>query len=341
MAWFASDNTAPAHPKIIEAIIRVNQGHARSYGQDDETMALKDEMGALFNVSPESIWPVFNGSACNGLALQAAIKGYEAILAHEHSHIHHDECGLPEAYHGAKIIPLAGQDGKISPQSCRPEIEKAIAHAPHTSRPRIISLTQSTELGTVYSLAELNAFSVLKSEFGMKIHMDGARLGNALVATGLKASDMTASVDILSFGATKAGALLAEAVVIFDPKINEDFAYRRKRMGQLASKMRFVSAQLRALLKDDLWLELAQIANLRARELTTALETLDQVTILVPVEANEVFAKISPALAKVWLEAGHVFYPWPQCGQDAYRFVTSYATETKDIQSLIETRPHT
>jgi threonine aldolase len=341
MAWFASDNTAPAHPKIMEALIRTNHGHARSYGGDAETMALKDEMGAVFGVSPDSVWPVFNGSACNGLALQAAIKGYESILAHEHSHIHHDECGLPEAFHGAKIIPLAGEFGKITPKACRYEIEKAIAHAPHTSRPRIISLTQSTELGTVYSKAELDAFSSLKSEFGMKIHMDGARLGNAIVSTGLTPRQMVENVEILSFGGTKAGALLAEAVVIFDPVINEDFAYRRKRMGQLASKMRFISVQMRALLKDNLWLELAQRANEKAAELKKALSSIDGAEILVPVEANEVFARIPKAIANSWLEAGHVFYPWPQCGPDAYRFVTSYATEISDIQSLVSTKVET
>lgn len=333
MASFASDNTAIAHPKVLEALMAANQGHATSYGGDDITAALRTKMAAMFGAPHAEVWPVFNGSACNGLALSACVRGFESILAHEHSHINHDETGLPEFYTGSKIVSIPGPNGKITPAQCETLFVEAIGHAPHTSRPKVISLTQVTEVGTVYSREEIKAFAALAHKYDAYVHMDGARLANAVAYLGCTPAEIINGVDILSFGGTKAGAMLAEAVVIFNPKLADHFAYRHKRVGQLPSKMRFVSAQLLALLEDDLWLELARSANQKAQSLAAMLKA-HGAEILYPVEGNAIFAKLPSNLSSALLAAGHKFYAWPQSGADVFRFVTSFMTTDEDIEAL-------
>jgi threonine aldolase len=314
-------------------------------------------MALLFDNPATEVWPVFNGSASNGLALSACVRGFESILAHEHSHINHDETGLPEFYTGAKIVavkrfpksawPKSAErfldedarqsqydEGKITPEACEAKFIEAINHAPHTSRPRVISLTQVTESGTAYSLEDIAAFAQLARKYDAYVHMDGARLGNAVASLGCRPADIVKGVDILSFGGTKAGAMMAEAVVIFNPKLADHFAYRHKRVGQLPSKMRYVSAQLLALLEDDLWLSLARTANQMAQNLAIRLKATNHAEILYPVQGNSVFVRLPPQISAPMLSAGHRFYPWPQCGDNVFRFVTSFMTTDADIDAL-------
>jgi threonine aldolase len=337
MANFASDNTAPAHPSVIAALSAVNHGGMPAYGNDPVTEALQETFRTLFRCPDLKLFPVFNGSACNGLALARMIKPYESVLAHKRSHINNDECGLPEFFTGGRIVGLDGPHGKLSPASIGGLIKQTLDHAPHTSRPRAISITQSTELGTVYTPAEIKALSAVAKKHGMFLHMDGARLANAVAHLGCSPAEVTveAGVDILSFGGTKAGALLAEAAVIFNPALIEDFAYIHKRAGQLPSKARFVSVQLQALLDNDLWLELARHANAMAGLLRDGLLQKPGVGIVHPVEANELIITLPEGVAdKLWAK-GHLFYRWPNEAPNAYRLVTHFATTEDEVTAFL------
>jgi threonine aldolase len=335
MTSFASDNTAPMHPKVLEALGAANLGHMPSYGADPVTEALRVRIREVFDAPQAEIWPVFNGSAANGLCLQAGLRPFEAVIATDHSHIHNDECGLPEFFTGAKILIAPNTLGKLTPEAIEHQVIAAKVHAPHSSRPKVISLTQSTEIGTVYSVAELKGLRAIADAHGLYIHMDGARIANAVASLGVTPNEAVTGVDILSFGGTKTGAALAEAVIIFNPALQADFAFLHKRAGQLSSKMRFVSAQLLALIEDDLWLGLAGHANAMARHLAEGLSQIDTVDILYPIEANSVFARLSPALAKALGAAGHIFYPWPISGEDVYRFVCSFVTTRPEVDQFL------
>ena len=335
MASFASDNTAPVHPKVMQALIDANSDNMSAYGNDPVTEKLQETVRMTFGAPQARLFPVFNGSACNGLALARMIRPYESILAHRQSHINNDECGLPEFFTGGRIIGLEGDHAKLSVASIGDLIERTLEHAPHTSRPRVISLTQSTELGTVYSLDDLKALSDFAKSHGLYIHMDGARLANAVASLGCKPADVVAAVDILSFGGTKNGAMLAEAAIIFNPELVTDFAYIHKRAGQLPSKARYVSAQLQALLEDDLWLDLGRHANAMAKVLRDGLIDRAGVGLLHPVEANELFVTLPKSIADRLFARGHRFYNWPNEGPDAYRLVTSFATAEDDVNTFL------
>ena len=335
MANFASDNTAPVHPKIMQALLDVNGGNMPAYGNDPVTEKLQETVRMTFGAPQARLFPVFNGSACNGLALARMIRPYESILAHRQSHINNDECGLPEFFTGGKIIGLEGDHAKLTVASIGDLIETTLGHAPHTSRPKVISLTQSTELGTVYSLAELKALSDFAKAHSLYIHMDGARLANAVASLGCAPVKVVAGVDILSFGGTKNGAMLAEAAIIFNPDLIEDFAYIHKRGGQLPSKARYVSAQLQALLENDLWLDLGRHANAMAQGLRNGLIDREGVGLLHPVEANELFVTLPKIMADRLFAKGHRFYNWPNEGPDAYRLVTSFATTEDDVTTFL------
>ena len=336
MASFASDNTAPVHPKVMQALIDVNDGNMPAYGNDPVTEKLQETVRMVFGAPQARLFPVFNGSACNGLALARMIRPYESILAHRQSHINNDECGLPEFFTGGRIIGLEGDHAKLTVASIGDLIERTLEHAPHTSRPKVISLTQSTELGTVYSLPELNALSAFARAHGLYLHMDGARLANAVASLGRAPAEVVAGVDILSFGGTKNGAMLAEAAIIFNPALIEDFAYIHKRAGQLPSKARYVSVQLQALLENDLWLELGRHANRQAQALRDGLIDRAGVGLLHPVEANELFITLPKTMAERLFAKGHRFYNWPNEGPDAYRLVTSFATTEADVKSFLD-----
>ena len=234
-----------------------------------------------------------------------------------------------------KIVAIDGFGAKLTVAAIGDTIERALEHAPHTSRPRAISLTQSTELGTVYSLDELAALTAFARAHGLYVHMDGARIANAVASLGCAPHEMVTGIDILSFGGTKNGAMLAEAAVIFNPALAEDFAYVHKRGGQLPSKARYVSAQLQALVEDGLWLDLARHANAMARLLAEGLRASDGVTILYPVEANEVFVTLPRPAAQTLFARGHQFYPWPAEGPDAYRLVTSFSTTDAEVKTFL------
>ncbi len=335
MANFASDNTAAVHPAVMAALAAVNDGNAPAYGNDATTEALNVRLRQIFGSPDLRAFPVFNGSACNGLALSRMIRPYESVLVHRQAHINNDECGLPEFFTNGKIVPLPGPGAKIDPDGVARLIESSIAHSPHTSRPRAISVTQSTELGTTYKLEDLKALRGIADRFGMFMHMDGARIANAVASLDADPAEVVRGIDILSFGGTKNGAMLAEAAVILNPALVEDFFYLHKRAGQLPSKARYVSAQLLALLDNGLWIELGRHANTMARALRDGLIALPGAGLLYPVEANEIFVTLPKATADAVLARGHRFYPWPNEGDNAYRLVTSYMTTAADVDGFL------
>jgi len=329
--YFKSDNTAPAAPEILQAIVDANQGFASAYGDDEWSSRLDRRFSALFEREVR-VFPVATGTSANTLALATLVPPYGAILTHEEGHIVRDECGAPEFMTGgARLLLMQGAGAKVTPQA----VEAALAaHPPsvHTVQPRALSLTQATELGTVYSPAELQALGTLAHERGLAVHMDGARFANAVASLGCSPAELTwrAGVDVLSFGATKNGALTAEAVVFFDLSRVADFEFRRKRAGHLLSKMRYVSAQLLAYLENDLWLRLASRANGLARRLGVAAGK----SLLQPVQANEVFLKLSASAAASLRARGFEFYDWGAANSGEVRLVVSWNQPEEDVVAL-------
>lgn len=333
MRSFASDNNAMVHPEVLDAMQRANHGHVVGYGDDPQTEAAVAKFREHFG-SDVAVFFVFNGTAANVLSLQALARPYHAVLCPELSHIYTDECAAPEKMTGCKLIPLPARDGKLS-------VETA-AHAyhgigdQHHVQPRVISITQSTELGTVYKPAEVEALAKFAHERKMFLHMDGARISNAVAAQGLTLRHATRDlgVDVLSFGGTKNGLMGVEAVVFFRPELAEDFLFVRKQAMQLASKMRFLSAQMEALLTNDLWKRNAEHANRMARLLEQEIKKIAGVEIAYPVEANGVFARIPrSAIAKI-LER-YFFYVWNE-EESMVRWMCSFDTTEEDVRQFAE-----
>jgi threonine aldolase len=334
---FTSDNCYGVAPEIMAALARANAGAARSYGDDDVTRALEARFCELFE-REVVVHPVISGTAANALALATLVPPHGAILCHEQSHIVGDECGAPEFFtHGARVIGLEGRDGKLAPTALEAALARFVRGDVHHLQPSAISITQASELGTVYRADEIAAVAGVARGRAMKLHMDGARFANALVHLGSAPADITwrAGVDVLSFGATKNGAMGAEAVVFFDPALAADFEYRRKKSGHLVSKMRFVSAQLEAYLEGGLWLRLAARANALALRLADGLSAV--AGIAHPTEANEVFAFLPVAVAARLREAGARFYDWtpPKDGRVLVRLVASFATSEEDVAKFV------
>ena len=329
--YFKSDNTAAAAPQILAALAKANDGYARGYGDDPWTSQLEPRFAALFD-HPLKVFPVVTGTAANALALSTLVPPYGAILVHEEGHIVRDECGAPEFMTGgARLLLLQGAGAKVTPQA----LERALAANPtsvHTVQPRALSITQATELGTVYTAAELRALCDTAHAHGLLVHMDGARFANAVASLGCTPAEITgqAGVDVLSFGATKNGALAAEAVVFFDPGRVGDFELRRKRAAHLISKMRFVSAQLLAYLEDGLWLRLAARANTLARQLGDAAGGL----LLHPVQANELFVRVGATGAATLRQLGFEFYDWGAIDSGEARLVVSWDQPQNDVDLL-------
>jgi threonine aldolase len=337
---FASDNAYGALPQVLDALVRANDGAVRPYGADPFTDALPARFAALFE-REVAVYPVVTGTAANALALACLTPPHGAIFCHAQSHIMDSECGAPEFYsHGAKLIGIAGEDGKLSLAAITAAIDAVPRGFVHTSQPFAVSLSQPTEMGTVYSLAEIAAIAEACHARGVKLHMDGARFACAL--DSLKATPAQATwqcgVDVLSFGASKGGTLGAEAVVFFDPADARDFEYRRKAGGHLVSKMRFVSAQLHAFVEDGLWLQAAARANALAQTLAEGLRPLGAVRIVGAVQTNMVFAQMPVELAARLREAGAIFYDWtpPQDGRVLVRLATSFATPPGDVAKFVE-----
>ena len=339
MISFASDNAAPAAPEVLAALAAANRGAAHSYGDDPWTRELTARAAAIFETGL-AIYPVATGTAANALALATLVPPFGAVICHEGAHINTDECGAPEFYTGgAKIIGLPGPAGKLRPEQIAPVMRHAEAMGVHAVAPAAVSITQATEWGTVYCPDEIAALAEAAHEHGLRLHMDGARLANAVAHLGCTAAEATwkAGVDVVSFGATKNGALAAEAVIFFDPALATGFERRRKRAGQLWSKLRYMSAQLLALLEDDLWLRNGGAANRMATRLADGLARVPGARLLQPVQANEIFAVLPQPLID-GLRAEFDFYPWPAPAGEtgaAVRLVTSYATETAEVDAFL------
>ncbi len=337
---FASDNNASIHPLILKAIEAANQGHAVAYGDDPHTQATEEKFRAIFGEKTQSFF-VFNGTGANVLALSALTRPYHAVICSKWAHIAQDECGAPEKATGCKLISLPTPDGKLTR-----ELVATALHGigdQHHVQPRVLSLTQSTELGTVYSAQELRALCAFARENGLYVHLDGARVANAAAALGMGLREITGDlgVDVLSFGGTKNGLMLGEAVVFFNAELARDFKFYRKQNMQLSSKMRFIAAQFNALLGDGLWLRNAEHANAQARLLAAQVLRLEQkglpIKIARPVHANALFAQL-PQTAVQALQKEFFFYVWDPAPQGApqdwveVRWMTSFDTEPADIE---------
>ena len=330
---FASDNNAVVHPEALAAIQRANQGHAVGYGDDEHTEAAVGKFRAEFGADIE-VFFVFNGTAANVLSLQALTRSFHAVLCPELSHIYADECGAPERMTGCKLVPLAAPDGKLTV-----EVVEHAYHGigdQHHVQPRVISITQSTEMGTVYKLAEIKALAQFAHDRKMFLHMDGARISNAVAAQGLTLRQATRDlgVDVLSFGGTKNGLMGVEAVVFFRPELAQDFLFVRKQGMQLASKMRYMSAQMEALLTDDLWRRNAEHSNRMARLLEEQVKRIPRVKVVYPVEANGVFAQI-PTEAIRKIQERYFFYVWSE-EESVVRWMCSFDTTEEDVEQFTE-----
>lgn len=330
----ASDNVAGAAPEILAAIAAAAGGRQPSYGGDEVTARLQERLSEVFE-RRVAAFPVPTGTAANALALATFTPPWGAVLCHREAHVAVDECGAPEFYtHGAKLLLADGAHGKLTPATLTAAVPEWRGDV-HRSQPAMLSLSQATESGTVYSPAEVGALAEAARSHGLAVHMDGSRFANALAGQGCSPAELTwkAGVDVLSFGGTKNGCVMAEAVVFFDPDQAADFAFRRKRAGHLLSKMRFVSAQLEAYLADGLWLRLARNANDRARQLAEGLQALPGVELLHPVEANEVFVRLPAALAEGLAAQGVVAAHWEG---EIWRFVGAFDTDAATIETVLQ-----
>jgi threonine aldolase len=337
---FASDNVSAVCPEIMAAIVNANVGSVGSYGSDPLTARLTERLKEVFETDLVAI-PVATGTAANALALSVLTPPYGSVLCAESAHINTDECGAPEFYMGgAKLLGLPAPAGKLSADSVELAIAQARAGGLQSAQPHAISLTQSTEWGTVYSRQELASISAIAAKNDIAVHMDGSRLANGLVRLGCSPAEMTwkSGIDVLSFGATKNGAMAAEMVIFFDCDRAAGLAARHKRAGHLWSKSRFLSAQLLAYLTDDLWLRNAGNANVSATYLAEGLLKIEGVCLLQPVEANEVFVILPEPVSTRLRHRGLGFAAWRRgnlFNQNAFRFVTSYSTRTSDIDRLL------
>jgi len=329
---FRSDNVGGAAPEILEAIAAANAGTAAPYGDDDYTRRMQERFAALFE-RPVRVFPVSSGTGSNSVALAALANPYGAIYCHESAHINVYECGAPEFFTGAKLVALPGRDYKLDPAALDEALALAGRGNPTRVQPFALNLTQPTDFGTVYGCAEVAALASVAHRHGLRVHMDGARFANAIVALGSTPAERTwrAGVDVLSLGATKNGAINAEAVVVFDEALAREVPYLMKRGGQVLSKARFVSAQLARYVADDRWLERARAANEHARSLAQRLAALPGVTLVAPVEINMLFLRMpEPAVAA--LDRGP--FDYYKLGRDV-RLVCRHDQETDGMEALV------
>jgi threonine aldolase len=329
---FCSDNTATACPEMLRAIESVNRGPALPYGEDQWTARLDEALGAFFG-TPVRAFAVTTGTAANALALATLSPPHGAIFAHEEAHIVTDECGAPGFFAGgAQLALLPGAHGRLAAQALEAALAPYAGRGLHTVQPAALSLSQATEFGTVYRAADVAALCAVAHRHGLRVHMDGARFANAVVFLGCHPAELTwrAGVDVLSLGATKNGALAAEAVVFFDAALVRDFELRRKRAGQLLSKSRYVAAQLLAYLEGDLWRRNAARSNALAQRIGAAAGG----ALLHAVEANEVFLRLEAGRRAALRAAGFDFYDWGAPQADATRFVVSWDQPEEDVARL-------
>lgn len=338
---FGSDNWAGAAPEVMASVVRANEGLAPAYGNDPLTERTRQLFNDIFE-REVAVFFVATGGAANGLALSVMTPPYGMIACHEESHIQMDECAGPEFFTGgAKLLPLPGFAAKLTPNGLARALDGFPERPPHGAPAHVLSLTQATECGAVYSCNELKALCDMAHERGLKVHMDGARFANAMVTLNCSAAEMSwkAGVDALCFGGTKNGCIAAEAVVFFDPEAAKDFEFRRKRAGHLWSKQRFIAAQFDGYFTDDTWLNLARKANEKASTLSQRLAEIDGVKVWYPVQANEVFVSFPDGIADKLRAKGATFYPWITPGDPAekkmQRLICSFATSDDDLEEFI------
>jgi threonine aldolase len=329
---FASDNNAGIAPEALDALVRANAGHATAYGADAWTRRAADAIRAAFDCDA-AVYFVFNGTAANSLALSAICRSTDAVVCHAFAHVNVDECGAPEFFSGgAKLLAVDTPHAKLTPEAVA--ARAVTPHDEHASRPRALTLTQATELGTVYAPGEVRALAAVAHERGMKVHMDGARFANAIASLGCVPADVTwrAGADALSLGGTKNGMPFCEAVVFFDRALSDEFARRRKQGGQLASKMRYLAAPWLGMLEGGAWLRHAAHANAMARRLRDAIVGLPGVALIAPVEANGVFAHLPAPVIEGLHSKGWRFYVF--VGDTGCRFMCAWDTTPEVVDAF-------
>lgn len=329
---FGSDNHAGTHQAVVDAVIAANTGDATAYGEDEWTRRATARLRELFQAEGD-VFFVFNGSAANILGLSLLLRRHEAVICAESAHIHTDECGAAEQILGTKLLTVPSPDGKITPEG----IERHLRGRgdEHHAQPGAVAITQSTELGTCYSLAELRAIGEFCHDNDLKLFIDGARLANAAAHLGCSLADLAEHADVLSFGGTKNGALGAEAVVVMRPELVADAKYLRKQQLQLASKMRFLSAQFLALLDHDLWRESASHANAMAERLAQGIQKLPGVELTQAVQSDAVFARLDPQHIET-LQREWYFYVWDE-ETSVVRWMTAFDTTESDVDQFVAT----
>jgi threonine aldolase len=329
-----SDNAAGVAPEIMSAVAAANTGSALAYGADEWTARLRDTVRAVFEHPEAEVFPVISGTAANSLALAAFCPPWGSVLCHETAHILQSECGATSMFGGGAVMRGVGGDHyRVSPSGIREAFDATRWGDPHHSQPSVLSLTEPSDHGTVYTPRQISELTTLAGGRGLRTHLDGARVANALATLGCTPADLTwrAGVDALSLGATKNGALSTDAIVCFDPAISEQLVYRVKRAGHVASKMRFQSAQLIAYLTDDLWLRLAGRSNAAMTRLATGLRRMG-IELLNEPDVNMVFARVDPDAADRMADAGLLFY---RMATDTIRLVTSFQTTDADVDEAL------
>jgi len=330
---FASDNNSGVHPEILKAIADANVGHTIAYGDDIYTQRAKEKFYEYFGNDIE-IFFVFIGTAANVLGLNAATRSWNSVICAETAHINEDECGAPEKFNGFKLLSVETHNGKLTIESIQKHMKGFDFE--HHSQPKVISITQATELGTVYTIEEIKSLADFAHTNNMYLHMDGARIANAAVTLNKSFKEFTkdAGVDILSFGGTKNGMMYGEAILFLNKQLGQDFKYVRKQGMQLASKMRFISAQFERYLTDNLWFKNAQHSNKMAQLLASKIKEIPQIRITQNVEANGVFA-IVPAEIVPELQKEYFFYEWDEVLSEV-RWMASFDTTEEDILNFVE-----
>lgn len=333
---FSSDTSAPAHPSVIAALGAVNEGMQSSYGADDVTARVRRHVSEIFETDDFDMWMCASGTASNALALSCFCPPTGAILCHEEAHIERDERGAPEFFSGGgKLSLLPGHAAKIDEEALRASLTAINREFVHETPAHVLSLTNLTECGVAYRVNKVRNYAALAHDAGLTVHMDGARLANALAFLGCTPAEMTwrAGVDVLTLGLTKTGAIGCEIILLFGRSRRKfgGLKARAKRAGHMPPKMRFIAAQAEAMLSDSLWLELATTANERAAALADVLCALPDAHLAYPVEGNEVFVTLPPEAVEKLNAAGAKFYPWPG---GSYRFVCAWTTTAKDISAI-------
>ena len=336
---FASDNSSGVHPDIMAALARANDGYARSYGADPIMDQVRSQIRQTFDAPEAAVYLVATGTAANALSIALYAQPWTAVFCHDEAHAAVDECGAPEFYSGAKLALVPGAHGKMTPETLGQALGRIGESGVHGVQRGMVSLSNVTEAGTVYTPAEIAALTALAKARGLPCHLDGARLANALVATGATAAEMTwqAGIDVVSFGGTKNGCMGVEAVVIFDAAKAWEFELRRKRGGHLLSKHRYLSAQMAAYLTDGLWLRLASHANRMGQMLAQGLATIPGTRLLHPADANILFPEWPPGSHDRAEAKGAIYYRYPAApDREAARLVASWSTTEADVDALLD-----